>query len=159
MTGVKYYNKILQNIWICSQKIKTKLICILDVPNNLDIKGPRYVDAGEKITIECGASKHKYNNNIKWNHQTLNNENTSIFYKPYLPYRTNYIHESEFNYWNYQLKSNYNPIIRSLKNKLKRMKLIFHKYILYVSIFFTIWITLIALKTYCNKKLFVKWWV
>lgn len=75
------------------------------MPNYFDIKGPQYVDAGEKITIECGASKHKYNNNIKWNHQMLNNENISIIYKPYFSYITNYTYESEFNIWNYQLNA------------------------------------------------------
>lgn len=64
--------------------------------NDFDIKGPQYVDAGETITIECSVSKHKYNNNIKWNHRTLNNENNLIIYKSNFPYKTNHNNESEY---------------------------------------------------------------
>ncbi|XP_022178523.1 vascular endothelial growth factor receptor 1 isoform X3 [Myzus persicae] len=46
---------------------------VTDVSNGLGIKGPPIVVDGDDITIECGASKYNYNENIKWIYRDLNN--------------------------------------------------------------------------------------
>lgn len=42
--------------------------------NGLNIKGPPVVVEGDNITVECGASKYNYHQNIRWVHKKLNNE-------------------------------------------------------------------------------------
>lgn len=42
------------------------------------IKGPAIVVEDDNITIECVASKYKYQSNIKWIHRALNNKEIPI---------------------------------------------------------------------------------
>lgn len=51
---------------------------VLDIPNGLAVQGPQLIVEGDNITIECGASKYDYFQNITWSHQTLNNEKSPI---------------------------------------------------------------------------------
>jgi len=44
----------------------------------LAIKGPPIVVDGDDITIECGASKYNYNQNIKWIYRDLNNAESPV---------------------------------------------------------------------------------
>lgn len=39
----------------------------------MSIKGPPIVVEGDDITVECGASKYNYNQDIKWIYRDLNN--------------------------------------------------------------------------------------
>jgi len=39
----------------------------------LAIKGPQIVVEGDDITVECGASKYNYTQDIKWIYRDLNN--------------------------------------------------------------------------------------
>jgi len=61
-----------------SRNYATDYVIILDVSNGLAIKGPPIVVDGDDITIECGASKYNYNQNIKWIYRDLNNVESPV---------------------------------------------------------------------------------
>ncbi|KAF0766886.1 vascular endothelial growth factor receptor 1 isoform X2 [Aphis craccivora] len=51
---------------------------VTDVYNGLSIKGPPIVVEGDDITVECGASKYNYNQDIKWIYRDLNNKEKPV---------------------------------------------------------------------------------
>lgn len=72
------------------------------MPKHFYIIGPHNIDVGETVTIECGVSKYKYKNEIKWSYKAVNDENISMtsYFNPLISYISNHTDKSEHNFKN-----------------------------------------------------------